>query len=151
MIKFEKPEYKIAEYIESNHFGKFELDPLERGFGTTIGNALRRVMLSSLPGSAITSVAITGVMHEFQKIEGIVEDVTTIVLNLKKEAFVPVGGGKDSCVTINRLKKAGMQPTLFSVNTARPIADCKHIAGLPEITIKREISPVLLKNNEHFL
>lgn len=83
MIKFEKPEYKIAEYIESNHFGKFELDPLERGFGTTIGNALRRVMLSSLPGSAITSVCIDGVMHEFQKIEGIVEDVTAIVLNLK--------------------------------------------------------------------
>ena len=83
MIKFEKPEYKIAEYIESNHFGKFELDPLERGFGTTIGNALRRVMLSSLPGSAITSVWIDGVMHEFQKVEGIVEDVTAIVLNLK--------------------------------------------------------------------
>lgn len=83
MIKFEKPEYKIAEYIESNHFGKFELDPLERGFGTTIGNALRRVMLSSLPGSAITSVCIDGVMHEFQKIEGVVEDVTAIVLNLK--------------------------------------------------------------------
>ena len=83
MIKFEKPEYKIAEYIESNHFGKFELEPLERGFGTTIGNALRRVMLSSLPGSAITSVKIDGVMHEFQKMEGVVEDVTGIVLNLK--------------------------------------------------------------------
>src|SRR5574344_1633833 len=83
MIKFEKPEYKIAEYVESNHFGKFEIDPLERGFGTTIGNALRRVMLSSLPGSAITSVKIDGVMHEFQKIEGVVEDVTTMVLNLK--------------------------------------------------------------------
>lgn len=83
MIKFEKPEYKITEYVENNHFGKFELDPLERGFGTTIGNALRRVMLSSLPGSAITSVKIDGVMHEFQKIEGLVEDVTTIILNLK--------------------------------------------------------------------
>ena len=84
MVKFEKPDYKITEYIESNHFGKFELDPLERGFGTTIGNALRRVMLSSLPGSAITSVKIDGVLHEFQKIEGIIEDVTTIILNLKK-------------------------------------------------------------------
>ncbi len=84
MIKFEKPDYKISEYIESNCYGKFELDPLERGFGTTIGNALRRVMLSSLPGSAITSVKIEGVMHEFQKIEGVVEDVTTIILALKK-------------------------------------------------------------------
>ena len=83
MISFEKPEYKISEYQESNHYGKFELEPLERGFGTTIGNALRRVMLSSLPGSAITSVKIEGVLHEFQKIDGVVEDVTSIVLALK--------------------------------------------------------------------
>ena len=83
MIKFEKPEYKITEYQESSHFGKFEIDPLERGFGTTIGNALRRVLLSSLPGSAVTSIKIDGVMHEFQKIEGVVEDVTSIVLAIK--------------------------------------------------------------------
>ncbi len=83
MLRFEKPEYKITEYIENNFYGKFELEPLERGFGTTIGNALRRVMLSSLPGSAITSVKIEGVMHEFQKIDGVVEDVTAIVLALK--------------------------------------------------------------------
>ena len=84
MIKFEKPDYKITEIQESNHFAKFELEPLERGFGTTIGNALRRVLLSSLPGSAVTTVKIDGVMHEFQKIEGVVEDVTSIVLALKK-------------------------------------------------------------------
>ena len=83
MIKFEKPEYKITEYNQSNHFGKFEIDPLERGFGTTLGNALRRVLLSSLPGSAVTSIRIDGVQHEFQKIEGIVEDVTSIVLAVK--------------------------------------------------------------------
>lgn len=83
MIKFEKPEYKITEYIENNHFGKFEIDPLERGFGTTIGNALRRVLLSSLPGSAVTSIKIDGVLHEFQKIEGVREDVTSIVLAIK--------------------------------------------------------------------
>ncbi|HHX33044.1 MAG TPA: DNA-directed RNA polymerase subunit alpha [Mollicutes bacterium] len=82
-LNFEKPEYKITEYIEKNNYGKFELEPLERGFGTTIGHALRRVMLSSLPGSAVTSIKIDGVMHEFQKIDGVVEDVTTIVLNLK--------------------------------------------------------------------
>ena len=82
-LDFEKPEYKIKEYNESNFYGKFELEPLERGFGTTIGNALRRVMLSSLPGSAITSVKIEGVLHEFQKIDGVLEDVTGIVLNLK--------------------------------------------------------------------
>ena len=82
-MNFEKPEYKITEYIEKNNYGKFEIEPLERGFGTTLGNALRRVMLSSMPGSAITSVKIEGVMHEFQKIDGVVEDVVTIVLNLK--------------------------------------------------------------------
>lgn len=83
MLQFEKPNYKITDYIESSFYGKFELEPLERGFGTTIGNALRRVMLSSLPGSAISSVKIDGVLHEFQTIEGVVEDVTTIILNLK--------------------------------------------------------------------
>ena len=83
MIKFEKPDYKITEYQENNHYAKFEIEPLERGFGTTIGNAMRRVLLSSLPGSAVTSIKIDGVLHEFQKIEGVVEDVTTIVLNIK--------------------------------------------------------------------
>ena len=83
MLNFEKPMYKITEYIENNNYGQFELEPLERGFGTTIGNALRRVMLSNMPGSAIVAVKIDGAMHEFQALEGIVEDVTTIVLNLK--------------------------------------------------------------------
>lgn len=82
-MNFEKPEYKITEYVESKNYGKFELEPLERGFGTTIGNALRRVMLSSMPGSAVTSVKIDGVLHEFQKIEGVREDVMNIILNIK--------------------------------------------------------------------
>ena len=82
-MNFEKPEYKITEYVESKNYGKFELEPLERGFGTTIGNALRRVMLSSMPGSAVTSVKIDGVLHEFQKIDGVREDVMNIILNLK--------------------------------------------------------------------
>ena len=83
MLNFEKPIYKITDYIENNNYGKLELEPLERGFGTTIGNALRRVMLSNMPGSAIVAVRIDGVMHEFQTIDGIVEDVTSIILNLK--------------------------------------------------------------------
>ena len=83
MLNFEKPIYKITEYVENNNYGKFELEPLERGFGTTLGNALRRVMLSSMPGSAIIAVKIEGAMHEFQTLEGVVEDVTSIVLNLK--------------------------------------------------------------------
>ena len=83
VIPFEKPIYKVTDYVENNFYGKFELEPLERGFGNTIGNALRRVLLSSLPGSAISSVKIEGVQHEFQTIDGVIEDVTTIILNLK--------------------------------------------------------------------
>ena len=114
MISFEKPEYKIAEYVESSHYGKFELEPLERGFAITIGNALRRVMLSSLPGSAITTVKIDGVLHEFQKIEGIVEDVTTIVLNLKgvvvknhsqEQKTVRLSANKEGVVTAGDIDK----------------------------------------------
>ena len=84
MLRFEKPNYKVVEYDENNFYGQFVLEPLERGFGTTLGNALRRVMLSSLPGSAVKAIKIEGVLHEFQKIDGIVEDVTEIVLNMKK-------------------------------------------------------------------
>ena len=87
MLRFEKPDYKVVEYDENNFYGKFVLEPLERGFGTTIGNALRRVMLSSLPGSAISSIKIDGVLHEFQTIDGVYEDVTTIILNLKGVVF----------------------------------------------------------------
>ncbi|MDD2208058.1 MAG: DNA-directed RNA polymerase subunit alpha [Bacilli bacterium] len=105
-MSFEKPEYKITEYLEKNNYGKFELEPLERGFGTTLGNALRRVMLSSMPGSAITSVRIEGVMHEFQKIDGIVEDVTTIVLNLK--GVVIKNHSKENKKLILNTKKEGV-------------------------------------------
>lgn len=102
MLKFEKPDYKVKEYIKDSFYGKFELEPLERGFGTTLGNALRRVMLSSLPGDAITSVKIDGVAHEFQKIDGVIEDVTAIVLNLK--SIVVKNHAKDENKII-RLKK----------------------------------------------
>jgi DNA-directed RNA polymerase subunit alpha len=84
MLEFEKPKFKVVEYIESGHYGKFELEPLERGFGTTIGNTLRRVLLSSMPGAAVKAVKIEGVLHEFSTIEGVLEDVPTIILNLKK-------------------------------------------------------------------
>ena len=104
MLKFEKPEYKVKEYIEDNHYGKFEIEPLERGFGTTLGNALRRVMLSSLPGEAITSVKIDGVAHEFQKIDGVIEDVTAIVLNLKSVVIKNHSDNYDYLLTI---KKSG--------------------------------------------
>ena len=82
-LAFERPEYKMTEYIEGNNYGKFVLEPLERGFGITIGNALRRILLSSLPGDAITSVKIEGVLHEFTTVPNVVEDVPEIIINLK--------------------------------------------------------------------
>ncbi|MBR2762479.1 MAG: DNA-directed RNA polymerase subunit alpha [Solobacterium sp.] len=84
MQKFERAEFEVAEYVESDNYGKFILSPLERGFGTTIGNALRRVLLSSLPGAAIFSIKVDGVYHEFTTIPGVREDVSMIILQLKQ-------------------------------------------------------------------
>ena len=83
MIGIDKPSIEALDLTEDGTYGKFVMEPLERGYGTTIGNSLRRVLLSSLPGYAITSVKIDGVLHEFSTVEGVKEDVTEIVLNLK--------------------------------------------------------------------
>ena len=85
MIEFEKP--NIHKVEETDNYGKFVVEPLERGYGTTLGNSLRRVMLASLPGAAITSINIDGVLHEFSTVKGVTEDVTQIILNLKKVAL----------------------------------------------------------------
>jgi DNA-directed RNA polymerase subunit alpha len=82
-LKFEKPNTTIETLNEENTYGKFVISPLERGYGITLGNSLRRILLSSLPGAAIINCEIDGVQHEFSSIEGVVEDVTSIVLNLK--------------------------------------------------------------------
>ncbi|NLA78011.1 MAG: DNA-directed RNA polymerase subunit alpha [Erysipelothrix sp.] len=83
MQKFERAKIEVQEYVESDHYGKFVIEPFERGFGTTIGNALRRVLLSSLPGAAVYSIKINNVYHEFSAIPGVEDDVTAIILNLK--------------------------------------------------------------------
>ncbi|MEJ8778431.1 DNA-directed RNA polymerase subunit alpha [Pseudogracilibacillus sp. ICA-222130] len=87
MIEIEKPNIELVEISDDATFGKFVVEPLERGYGTTLGNSLRRILLSSLPGAAVTSVQIDGALHEFSTIDGVVEDVTTIILNLKKLAL----------------------------------------------------------------
>ncbi len=84
MIEIEKPKIETVEISDDAKFGKFVVEPLERGYGTTLGNSLRRILLSSLPGAAVTSIQIDGVLHEFSTIEGVVEDVTTIILHIKK-------------------------------------------------------------------
>ncbi|HHT87578.1 MAG TPA: DNA-directed RNA polymerase subunit alpha [Clostridiales bacterium] len=87
MFDFEKPRIEIAEISEDKRFGRFVVEPLERGYGTTLGNSLRRIMLSSLPGSAVSQIKIDGVVHEFSVIPGVKEDVTEIVLNIKNLAI----------------------------------------------------------------
>ncbi|WP_446475815.1 DNA-directed RNA polymerase subunit alpha [Bacillus velezensis] len=87
MIEIEKPKIETVEISDDAKFGRFVVEPLERGYGTTLGNSLRRILLSSLPGAAVTSIQIDGVLHEFSTIEGVVEDVTTIILHIKKLAL----------------------------------------------------------------
>ena len=87
MFDFEKPNIEIAEISEDKKYGKFVVEPLERGYGTTLGNSLRRIMLSSLPGSAVSQVKIDGVLHEFSSIAGVKEDVTEIIMNVKNFAI----------------------------------------------------------------
>ena len=83
MFDFERPNIEVAEISEDKKYGRFVVEPLERGYGITLGNSLRRIMLSSLPGAAVSQVKIEGVLHEFSSIEGVKEDVTEIIMNLK--------------------------------------------------------------------
>lgn len=87
MFDFEKPNIEIVEISEDKRYGKFVVEPLERGYGTTLGNSLRRIMLSSLPGTAVSQIKIDGVLHEFSSIPGVKEDVTEIILNIKNIAI----------------------------------------------------------------
>lgn len=87
MFDFEKPNIEITEISEDRKYGRFVVEPLERGYGTTLGNSLRRIMLSSLPGAAVSQIKIEGVLHEFSAIPGVKEDVTEIVMNIKELAI----------------------------------------------------------------
>ena len=87
MIEMEKPNIECVELSEDGRYGKFVVSPLERGYGTTLGNSLRRILLSSLPGAAATSIKIEGVQHEFSTVPGVTEDVAEIILNIKKMAI----------------------------------------------------------------
>lgn len=87
LFDFERPNIEVAEISEDHQYGKFVVEPLERGYGTTLGNSLRRIMLSSLPGTAVSQIKIEGVLHEFSSIPGVKEDVTEIVMNIKSLAI----------------------------------------------------------------
>ena len=137
MFEFEKPKIEIVEISDDNKYGKFVVEPLERGYGTTLGNSLRRIMLSSLPGTAVTHVKIKGVLHEFSSIPGVKEDVTEIVMNIKslviknnsltnepKQAYTDVAG--DCVVRASDIHVDGdieiINPDLVIANLSGPDA-----------------------------
>lgn len=137
MFDFQIPNVEIAEISEDNKYGKFVVEPLERGYGTTLGNSLRRIMLSSLPGTAVTHVKIKGVLHEFSSIPGVKEDVTEIVMNIKslviknnsltnepKQAYIDVAG--DCVVRASDIHVDGdieiINPDLVIANLSGPDA-----------------------------
>lgn len=137
MFEFEKPRIEIVEISDDNKYGKFVVEPLERGYGTTLGNSLRRIMLSSLPGTAVTHVKIKGVLHEFSSIPGVKEDVTEIVMNIKslviknnsltnepKQAYIDVAG--DCVVRASDIHVDGdieiINPDLVIANLSGPDA-----------------------------
>ena len=130
--QIDRPTIEIVSDEHEETYGKFVIEPLERGYGTTLGNSLRRILLSSLPGSAVTSVKIDGIMHEFSTIPGVKEDVTEIILNLKRLA-VRVNSDDEKTVTIDA--KGPMEVTAASIT---PSADVDiynkslHIATLEE-------------------
>lgn len=132
MIEIEKPRINLQEVSEDKNYGKFVVEPLERGFGNTLGNSLRRVLLSSLPGAAPSSIKIDGIMHEFSTIPGVKEDVTEIVLNIKN-VLAKLNCDEPKVVEINAkgpcVVTAGMIIHDSEVEIINP--DC-HIATLGE-------------------
>ncbi len=108
MFDFEKPNIEIAEISDDKRYGRFIVEPLERGYGTTLGNSLRRIMLSSLPGAAVSQVKIEGVLHEFSSIPGAKEDVTEIIMNIKNLAIKDTSSSKEPKVAYIEFEGEGV-------------------------------------------
>ena len=146
MFEFEKPRIEIAEISEDNKFGRFVVEPLVRGYGTTLGNSLRRIMLSSLPGTAVSVIKIKGVLHEFSSIPGVKEDVTEIVMNIKniciknknnvasKEEIIGFIDASGDCVV--KAKDIQIKGDLEILNPELVIA---HLSG-PEAKLEMELT-----------
>lgn len=132
MNEFEKPKIECTEMSEDNRYGKFVVEPLERGFGTTLGNSLRRILLSSLPGVAVSTIRIEGVLHEFSTIPGVKEDVTEIILNIK-ELCLKLHGDGPKVVTISKQGPCEVTAADIIIDDQVEIVDpTTHIATLNE-------------------
>lgn len=156
MQKFERAKFEVSNYSESESFGKFVIEPLERGYGTTLGNALRRVMLSSLPGGAVFSIKIDGVFQEFTAIDGIKEDVTMIILNVKS-LILDIDPNDDEIYTL-RIQKEGPGVVKASdiecptgVKILNPELEICHIekGGRFECELKAKIGRGYVSNEEN--
>lgn len=146
MFEFEKPKIEIVETSDDNKYGKFVIEPLERGYGITLGNSLRRIMLSSLPGTAVSHVKIKGVLHEFSSIPGVKEDVTEIIINIKnvviknnsdtfepKQAYIDVVG--------ERVVKAGDIKVDGDIEIVNPDLVIANLSG-PDAKLEMELTIV---------
>ena len=144
MFEFEKPKIEIVETTDDNKYGKFVIEPLERGYGITLGNSLRRIMLSSLPGTAVSHVKIKGVLHEFSSIPGVKEDVTEIIMNIKnvviknnsdtfepKQAYIDVVG--------ERVVKAGDIKVDGDIEIVNPDLVIANLSG-PDAKLEMELT-----------
>ena len=146
MFEFEKPKIEIVETSDDNKYGKFVIEPLESGYGITLGNSLRRIMLSSLPGTAVSHVKIKGVLHEFSSIPGVKEDVTEIIMNIKnvviknnsdtfepKQAYIDVVG--------ERVVKAGDIKVDGDIEIVNPDLVIANLSG-PDAKLEMELTIV---------
>ena len=146
MFEFEKPKIEIVETSDDNKYGKFVIEPLDRGYGITLGNSLRRIMLSSLPGTAVSHVKIKGVLHEFSSIPGVKEDVTEIIMNIKnvviknnsdtfepKQAYIDVVG--------ERVVKAGDIKVDGDIEIVNPDLVIANLSG-PDAKLEMELTIV---------
>ena len=146
MFEFEKPKIEIVETSDDNKYGKFVIEPLERGYGITLGNSLRRIMLSSLPGTAVSHIKIKGVLHEFSSIPGVKEDVTEIIMNIKnvviknnsdtfepKQAYIDVVG--------ERVVKAGDIKVDGDIEIVNPDLVIANLSG-PDAKLEMELTIV---------
>ena len=156
MIEIEKPKIDIVEISKDNTYGKFVLEPLERGFGITMGNSLRRGLLSSLPGGAVTSIKVDGVLHEFSTVPGVKEDLVEIILNLK-ELALKMSGDEPKIITVNA-QGAGQvtagdiitDAEVEILNPEHPIATLNEDAKLyMEITVEKGRGYVPAERNKH--
>ncbi|MCR5705915.1 MAG: DNA-directed RNA polymerase subunit alpha [Acholeplasmatales bacterium] len=158
-LKFEKPATSVIELSEDGNTGKFEITPLERGFGLTLGNALRRVLLSSLPGTAFVNVKIDGAQHEFMSLDGVMEDVITIILNLKGVILKTDSEDPDFTVQVEIHKGAGevTAADIIHGNELTIVNPDHHIATVSEggslnmvLTVRRGVGFVPANKNKEY-